>query len=80
MPYQREFDQPMKTTMEQPPCAHLRSKAMYVTGELDPSHLDEVDSHDHNCWCNASQHTIGPDDGVVERETCIAGRTCYQIS
>ena len=35
MGYQRAFDDG-KPTPSQPPCMHLRSKAIYVTGNPDP--------------------------------------------
>lgn len=74
MPYKRSDDE-MKV-IDQPACVYLRSKAMYVTGELDPTHADEIDSHSH-CWCNLTQHGVGPDEKRVERAACIAGRKCY---
>ena len=62
-----------------PPCAHLRSKAIFVTGTLDrPDHVDE-EGCDY-CWCNLTQHIIGPDDSDVSRRQCIPGRTCYRTS
>ena len=74
MSYQRTFDQPDATT--QPGCIHLRSKAMYVTGDFDPTHLDEDGSH--YCWCNLTQHVIGPDEAAVGRARCVPGRDCYR--
>ncbi len=59
-----------------PACRHLRSKGMYVTGKLDPSE-DYSGMSDGNCWCNLTQNVIGPDDGLVDRPECRAGRTCY---
>ncbi len=62
-----------------PPCTHLRSKAIYVTGMLDaPTHADE-EGADY-CWCNLTQHVLGPDDADVSRGTCVPGRTCYRGS
>ncbi len=63
----------------EPPCAQLRSKAIYVTGNLhNPSHNDEDGSH--YCWCNLTQHIKGPDDQYVSRRECIAGRACFRSS
>ena len=62
-----------------PPCAHLRSKAIFVTGTLDPPmHLDE-EGADY-CWCNLTQHVLGPDDQDVSRGRCVPGRECYRRS
>lgn len=61
----------------EPACIHLRSKAMYVTGSLkDSEHPDEAGSQ--SCWCNITQHVIGPDRSQVSRPACIAGRECYK--
>ena len=62
--------------LRQPACQHLLSKGMYVTGTLDP----EVDSGlmgDGYCWCAKTQRQFGPDNGFVDRVTCVAGRSCY---
>ena len=68
-----DFPEPVTT----PPCAHLRSKAMMVTGELrDPNHPDEAGSG--NCWCNLTQHIHGPDRGGVDRAACTPARECYR--
>lgn len=75
MPHERTFGE-LKTT-GQPACRYLRSKAMYVTGDVDPTNPDEVDSHSY-CWCNRTQHVIGPDEGHVVRSDCVAGRKCYE--
>ncbi len=75
MAFEKNYDVELPVT--QPPCIHLRSKAMYVTG----SRQDTGDPHDadnENCWCNMTQHIIGPDDQSVERAQCIPGRTCYR--
>ena len=59
------------------PCAHLRSKGMYVTGCVDPA--DDVEGHsDGYCWCNQTQHVYGPDDQFVDRQQCTSSRPCYQ--
>jgi hypothetical protein len=63
--------------IRQPACMHLRSKGMYVTGLVDPA--DDVEPHsDGYCWCNQTQHVLGPDDQLVDRANCNSGRTCYQ--
>lgn len=63
--------------LNQPACRHLRSKGMYVTGRLNPS-VDDPEVGDGYCWCNKTQHMIGPDDGLVDRASCAGGRTCYE--
>lgn len=76
MGYQRSFPDD-KVIPSEPPCLHLRSKAIYVTGDPDPQTPEEAGSTRFNCWCNRSQHVVGPDQKLVERESCISGRTCY---
>ncbi len=75
MPYQRSFDEPSVT--DKPACVYLRSKAMYVTGEVDTTNPDEIDSN-ASCWCNLTQHVVGPDDSGVDRLACIDGRKCFK--
>lgn len=78
MGYKRTAD--MDTDEEirrQPPCIYLRSKAIYVTGDPDPQSEQELGSTRFNCWCNKTQHVIGPDQLLVERTECIEGRDCF---
>lgn len=75
MPFEKYYDAHLPVT--EPACIHLRTKAMYVTGELrNPDHPDEAGSQ--YCWCNVSQHVLGPDQVAVNRPSCIPGRGCYQ--
>ena len=76
MSYQRSFDQPESVKL--PPCLHLRSKAIYVTGDPDPKDFEDPDSYRFHCWCNKTQHILGVDDQLVDRTTCVAGRDCYR--
>ncbi|MCA9126695.1 MAG: hypothetical protein KDB22_06410 [Planctomycetales bacterium] len=76
MGYAREFNKTERTTL--PPCRHLRSKAIYVTGDPDPQSPAEEGSTRFNCWCNKTQHTLGPDEELVDRQTCVDGRNCYK--
>jgi len=63
--------------LRQPQCLHLRSKGMYVTGQMDPA--DDVEGHsDGYCWCAQTQHVYGPDDQYVDRQQCNSTRPCYQ--
>ena len=75
MAHQRHIN--VELDVIEPPCQYLRSKGMYVTGDIDPTHYDEVTSHSHNCWCNQTQHVVGPDDGEVTRHACVEGRECF---
>ena len=43
MSYQRSYDE--LDVVDKPGCVHLRSKAMYVTGKLEPADQDEDGSH-----------------------------------
>ena len=75
MVFQKYYDETQPTTESS--CIHLRSKAMYVTGELkNPEHPDELGSQD--CWCNMTQHVKGPDQADVDRCACTPGRECYR--
>ena len=52
---------------------HLRSNVIYMLGQLkSPDHPDEVNSQ--YCWCNVTQHVIGPDQEHVIRVACIPPR------
>jgi hypothetical protein len=57
---------------------HLRSKAIYVTGNPDPPDAFETGSHRYSCWCNQTLRVMGPDGQPVERLACIAGRGCFE--
>lgn len=74
MPFEKSYDTPKPVTS--PPCIHLRSKAMYVTGDRNMDDPDEGGSQ--HCWCNLTQHVIGPDQADVSRVTCVPGRSCYR--
>lgn len=77
MAFQKIYDESLP--IASPPCIHLRSKAMYVTGQMrDPEHPDEAGNQ--HCWCNLTQHVIGPDRASVDRPSCVAGRGCYRDS
>ena len=58
MAYERTFDIP--DLVGKPPCKHLRSKEIYVTGNPDPIDPTEAGTHRYNCWCNKTQHVVGP--------------------
>lgn len=75
MPYERTFDEP-ELPLEKV-CRHLRSKAIYVAGQMEPSAEQERMGSGH-CWCSHTQHVMGPDDQLVERRACSSARTCYE--
>ncbi len=62
--------------VSKPSCRYLRSKGMFVSGSMTPN-VEEHGMGDGNCWCNKTQNVLGPDDGFVNRQACIDGRTCY---
>ena len=74
MAFEKSFDDPV--VLASPACIHLRSKAMCVTGATEMVHPDEAGSN--YCWCNISQHVVGPDQSDVCREQCVSGRECYR--
>ena len=76
MGYQRSFND--KNVQPLPPCMNLRSKAIYVTGNPDPQSPEEEGSTRFNCWCNKTQHVIGPDQVLVDRHACVDGRDCFE--
>jgi hypothetical protein len=75
MGHQRSFDETQ--TPLSAPCMNLRSKAIYVTGDPDPQSPEEIGSTRFNCWCNKTQHVMGPDQELVDRTTCVEGRDCF---
>jgi hypothetical protein len=75
MVYSRSLDEPVGPL--QPPCRHLRSKAIYVAGQLEPpAEIEQMGSG--HCWCNHTQHVLGPDNLTVDRRECNANRPCYE--
>jgi hypothetical protein len=75
MAFEKHYGLPQLT--ETSPCAMLRSKAIYVTGSLvNPDHPDEEGAK--YCWCNMTQHILGPDQKDVNQSDCAPGRHCYR--
>ncbi|HEX3725673.1 MAG TPA: hypothetical protein VHV08_05495 [Pirellulales bacterium] len=77
MPYERTFDEP--TGPLDRVCRHLRSKAIFVSGQLEPPAELEHTGSGH-CWCNFTQHILGPDDQLVNRRECHSARPCYEAA
>jgi hypothetical protein len=59
-------------------CRHLLSKGMFLTGSLEPTEHPLTPHADGYCWCNLTQGQMGPDNRVVDRPDCQAGRSCYE--
>ena len=75
MPYERSLDEPSEPLAVV--CRHLRSKGIFVSGQMEPSADFEKQGSGH-CWCNWTQHVFGPDDQAVNRRECGPARTCYE--
>jgi hypothetical protein len=69
---------PSLDVVTQDACRHLLSKGMFVTGMLNPAEHPTMPMDDGYCWCNLTQGQMGPDNQVVERATCQAGRVCHE--
>ncbi len=65
------------TVLQGPACMHLRSKGMYVTGQVDPTD-DYEGLGDGHCWCSHTQAGMGPDNELADRRLCNPSRQCYQ--
>jgi hypothetical protein len=75
MPYTRSLDEPQEPL--EPVCRHLRSKAIYVSGQMEPPRDIEAMGSGH-CWCNHTAHLLGPDNMQVDRRECNSTRVCYE--
>ena len=60
------------------PCIHLRNKAMYVRGVVGDAEQFPDETGAGQCWCNLTQHCLGPDQTYANRQVCIPGRDCYK--
>ena len=74
MAFEKSYDLPQAGTTQKP-CIQLRSKQLYVNG--GPSENDDQLTGRH-CWCNMTQHVMGPDNLSVSRAECIPTRECYR--
>lgn len=68
---------PALEVQAKPACLHLLSKGMFVTGQLNPADDPNNPMSDGYCWCNLTQRPLGPDAALVDRATCVQGRSCY---
>ncbi len=62
--------------VQSPFCAALRSKKFFMQDALPAEASDYLDASNH-CWCRITQQVIGPDGGIAQPESCMAGRSCY---
>jgi hypothetical protein len=51
---------------------------MYVRGVIGDADNYPDQSGAGYCWCNMTQHMIGPDQAHVTREQCVPTRECYR--
>jgi hypothetical protein len=75
MAFERAYDD--QTPVLAPACVHLRNKTICLTGDLKSAD-DPAESGSHHCWCNLTQHVLGPDQKDVGRQNCVPGRNCYR--
>lgn len=78
MAFTRTYDLPQLPTT--PACVHLRSKTIYVAGRRDPSDEDIARFGNSGCWCNLTQHMLGPDQTPVTQQECTPNRDCYRAT
>ncbi len=75
MPFEMSLDEPCEPL--EPVCRNLRSKAIYVAGQMEPP-VDLQQTGSGHCWCLMTQHVFGPDDQLVDRRGCNSSRPCYE--
>ena len=76
MSFHRNDELPQVTSQA---CIHLRSKSMYVAGTIGETD-HPADPGSSACWCNQTQHFVGPDSKYVNRQECIEGRDCFKTT
>ena len=57
-------------------CGSLRSKKFFMLDTLATEAEQYLDASNH-CWCRETQQVIGPDNGRVQPNRCVPGRSCY---
>ena len=62
--------------IQSPFCGSLRSKKFFMMDSLATEAEQYLDASNH-CWCRETQQVIGPDNGRVQPNRCVPGRTCY---
>ena len=76
MPFSKEY--PALPEVTTPPCIHLRNKAMYVRDCVGDADNFPIETNAPQCWCEHTQHYLGPDSQYVGRPECIPTRECYR--
>ena len=56
-------------------CQRLRSKGMFIEVEPDPTVTHTSDGF---FWCTHTMNCLGPDGQVADRDSCQAGRRCFE--
>ena len=62
--------------IQSPFCGSLRSKKFFMLDILATEAEQYLDASNH-CWCRETQQVVGPDNGRVNPNRCVPGRTCY---
>jgi len=75
MPFEKSLPADSSGPLE-PVCRHMRSKGMFVAGQMEPE-PDMQQAGSGHCWCNQTQNVLGPDAQLVERQMCNTQRVCY---
>lgn len=59
-------------------CEYFRAKSPYggVNGSEDVMHELDV-ANLVSCWCVRTQGPAAPDNGFVDPDQCVSGRSCY---
>jgi hypothetical protein len=75
---EKQSESPLKesTVIQSPFCGSLRSKKFFMLDALATSADQYLDGSNH-CWCRETQQVIGPDNGRVQPDRCVPGRSCY---
>ena len=71
-------DYPAFPAITTPPCIYLRNKAMYLRGTVGDTENYPEETNAPQCWCEQTQHHLGPDSQYVGRQECIPTRDCYR--
>lgn len=61
--------------LEHEVCNCLRWKSIFYESVPDPT---VPPPSDDNYWCALTQRILGPDDQLVEPESCKLGRSCFR--
>lgn len=59
-------------------CRYLGNKAFSFPPPLE-GYADEADNEGLTtpCWCDKTQHALGPDGDPVDLDCCAKGRPCF---